>query len=80
MRRPQRLIAERERRGWTRAELARRAKMHPADVGKLESGKVWPFPAWRVRLGRVLGIPGDELFADVLREEEPHGRPAVDAQ
>lgn len=48
--------------------MARRARMHPADVGKLEAGKVWPYPGWRRRLARALGWPlsrGGELFEEV---------------
>lgn len=67
-----RLQAEREARGWSRAELARRARMHPADVGKLEARKAWPYPAWRRRLARAFGWPvsrADELFEEVEARE-----------
>lgn len=60
-----RLAEERQRRGWSRCELARRAKMHPADVGKLEAGKIFPYPAWRRRLAEALGVPEEVLFEEV---------------
>lgn len=65
-----RLTLERERRGWSRAELARRARMHAADVGKLEAGKAYPYPAWRAKLARVLGVNADALFEAVSCEHE----------
>ena len=58
-----RLTAERERRGWSRARLARMAEMSPAHVGQIELRRyplVWP--AWRQRLAQALGVDEAELF------------------
>jgi ribosome-binding protein aMBF1 (putative translation factor) len=51
-----RLKREREKRGWTRAELARRAAMSAGDVGKIESARVVPYESQLKKLARALGI------------------------
>ena len=65
--RVKRLTVLRMQRGWTRAELGRRAKMHPASVGKIESGRQVPYRVELVKLARALAIPSAE--ADTLMEE-----------
>ena len=57
-----RLTIERKRRGLSQAQLARLADVHPATLSRLEAGKLFAYAGWRRRLGRVLGVPGDELF------------------
>ena len=59
-----RLVEERERRGWSQAELARRTGIHPATISRLESGKLFAYSGWRRRLGRALQVPGDALFVE----------------
>lgn len=66
-----RLQEEREARGWSQAELCRRTGIHPTTLSRLEGGKVYPYPGWKRRLSRALGIPGDELFQGV---EQAAGR------
>lgn len=66
-----RLTLERERRGWSRAELARRAALHPADVGKYEAGRLVPYPRQLARLAEALGWPVEragELMDEVAEE------------
>jgi ribosome-binding protein aMBF1 (putative translation factor) len=53
-----RLTKERELKGWSRSELARRARMTPADVGKIEAGRLAPYDSQLRKLARALGIPG----------------------
>lgn len=65
-----RLTVERERRGWSRSELARRAGMHPADVGRLEAGKAYLWPAWRRRLSQAFGLPEEVLLEGVPADDE----------
>ena len=60
-----RLSAERQRRGWSQAELARRTGIHPATISRLEAGKQFAYSGWRRRLAQALGVPGDELFEEV---------------
>lgn len=57
----------REQRGWTRMELGRRARVHPATVGKIENGRQLPYPPELARLARALGVPAAE--AEGLTEE-----------
>jgi transcriptional regulator with XRE-family HTH domain len=61
---------QREAAGWTRMELGRRARLHPARVGQIENGRVHP-PANSVelkRLARTLCFKGDPN--DLLKEVE----------
>lgn len=51
----------REARDWTRAELARRAGMHPATVGQIEAGRVAPYPVQVAKLARALGVDLERL-------------------
>jgi len=51
-----RLTKERELRGWSRSELARRARMTPADVGKIEAGRLTPYDSQLRKLARALRI------------------------
>ena len=45
--------------------MAQRADIGEATISRLEAGKVYPYPGWKKRLERVLGVPGDELFQEV---------------
>lgn len=63
-----RLTMERERRGWSRAELGRRANIHPADIGKFESGRLVPYPSQQSRLAQAIGISAEKLFEEVKCE------------
>jgi ribosome-binding protein aMBF1 (putative translation factor) len=56
------LTRERERRGWSRAELARRARMSPGEVGKIEARRLQPYESQRRKLAQALGIPADKLL------------------
>ncbi len=66
-----RLTELREQRGWTRVELGRRARIHPATVGKIESGRQVPYAPELSRLAKAFGMPAKE--ADVLLEEVDGG-------
>lgn len=61
-----RIVAERKHRGMSQSQLARLADVHPSTLSRLEAGKVYPYPGWKRRLGRVLGVPGDVLFDEVV--------------
>jgi len=49
------LTALRQARGWSKAELARRARLAEADVGKIESGRLEPYETQLRRLARRAG-------------------------
>jgi ribosome-binding protein aMBF1 (putative translation factor) len=62
-----RLTVERDARGWSRSELARRAWMNAATVGQIESGRVRPYDSQVEKLARALGWPSDRA-AELLDE------------
>jgi transcriptional regulator with XRE-family HTH domain len=62
-----RLMLERQDRGWSRAKVARRADLDQGLYGKIESGRVRPYPRELRRLARALGIRTDD--AEALLEE-----------
>jgi transcriptional regulator with XRE-family HTH domain len=51
------LTRERRARGWSQAELARRAKLDQSTLSKIESGWLRPYPRQLRRLARALGVP-----------------------
>jgi transcriptional regulator with XRE-family HTH domain len=71
------LTAERERRGWSRAELARRAQLHPTQIGQIEAGRLVPYPVQLLRIAAALGIA--EGSAGQLMEEVNDGAAAAAA-
>lgn len=55
-----RLTHERLQRGWSKAHLARRARLDQALVSKFESGRAKPYPRELRRLAHALGLPADQ--------------------
>ena len=66
-------------RGWTDAELARRAGLDRAFVNELKNGRALPTVATALRVARALGVPVATAFppgsADARRPR--HGRAGV---
>ena len=60
-----RLTIEREKLGWSKAELGRHSRIHPAEIGKFESGRTVPYPNQAIRIAKVLGLDAKELFEEV---------------
>ena len=60
-----RLTIEREKLGWSRAELGRRTRIHPSDIGKFESRRLIPYPNQLRKLSETLSVPADKLFEEV---------------
>ncbi len=58
----------REAKGWTRNELSRRARMDAGTVGKIESGRLIPYPGQLARIAEALQVPAPEA-ATLLNEE-----------
>lgn len=54
------LTREREARGWSRNQLARRARMAAGDVGRIEAGRLRPYNSQLRKLARALGWPIDD--------------------
>jgi ribosome-binding protein aMBF1 (putative translation factor) len=64
-----RVTQERKRRGWSQAELARRAEMHPSSMCSIESGRLVPYPAQVEKLAAALKWPPEEA-ARLFEEAE----------
>jgi len=61
------LTQEREKRAWSRWELAIQARIHPARVGAIENGRVVPYAVELERLAKALGLSNpDTLLDEVL--------------
>jgi ribosome-binding protein aMBF1 (putative translation factor) len=52
---------QRKARGWSKAELGRRARIHPARVGQAESGRAILYDVELARLALALGWTGDPV-------------------
>ena len=71
------LTLERQRRGWPKAELARRARLDQANVSRIEAGRVRPYMVELRRLARALGLAVTEaegLLEEVHGDEGEQGR------
>ena len=55
-----RLSEERALRGWSRAELARRAGFNASTVGLIESGRLHPYVSQLKKLANALGVSQTE--------------------
>ena len=71
-----RLREERIKRGWSILELSFQARIHPATIGKLESGRLKPYAPHRRKLEAVFQIPADKLFQEVSDNATGTGNPA----
>jgi transcriptional regulator with XRE-family HTH domain len=43
-------------KGFTQFEVARRSRLHPSTVSRIENGRYRPYPAEARRLARTLGV------------------------
>ncbi len=64
------MTLERQRRGWTRAELARRVGMDAAAVSRIERGLAVPYPSQREKLAKKLGIRPEELLESIAGADD----------
>ena len=64
------LTREREALGWSKSELGRQARLHPARVGQGENGRALLYDVELQRLAAALAWPGDPaaLLEEVDRE------------
>ena len=67
----------RERRGWSRAELARRARLNPVTVGQIEAGRLKPYPSQLAKLRRALGSAVDCVPDDAMEATSPSDAPVT---
>jgi transcriptional regulator with XRE-family HTH domain len=56
---------------WSRAELARRARIAAGDLGKIESGRLQPYDSQLRKLARALGIPLEAATTLLKSEGNP---------
>lgn len=68
----QRILATRERRGWTQQDLADRSEMARANIARLEAGKHAPKLDTLGRIAAALGLEVSDLL------KEPNYRPGVE--
>ena len=54
-----RITRAREALGWSRAELARHAIMDAGTIGKIEAGRLVPYPAQLEKIAAALEFEGD---------------------
>lgn len=64
-----RIKFERLRRGWSQTVLAYHATMSVADVSRIESGRLRPYPSQLEKLATALSVQPDALLKDVPAEE-----------
>jgi transcriptional regulator with XRE-family HTH domain len=68
-----RLTEERERRGWSKAELARRAGINATTVSLIENGRFHPYPEQLSKLALALDWPTSEA-AELVKSDVPQHR------
>jgi ribosome-binding protein aMBF1 (putative translation factor) len=60
-----RIRVERLKRGWRQEDLAFYARMAAADVSRIETGRLVPYPTQVARLAKALGLKPAELLEEV---------------
>ena len=51
-------------KGFSQLDLSAKTRISPGTISNIESGKIYPYPGWRKRLSRALGLPENELFPE----------------
>jgi len=54
----------RGRLGWSKNKLARVTRLTPGDVGKIESGRLIPYPSQIKKIADAFGVPVEKLSND----------------
>lgn len=57
-----RLREARKEKGLSQLKLAFTTGIAPWDISRIENGWMKPYPSWKKRLSRALGVPETELF------------------
>ena len=58
-----RLKEARKEKGLSQLRLAFMTGIAPGDISRIENGWIKPYPGWRKRLSRALGVSEMELFS-----------------
>ena len=56
-----RIRFERRKRNWRLEDLSHLSRVSAADISRIETGRMIPYPTHAKRLAEVLGIEPDEL-------------------
>ena len=54
---------ERQKRGWTQIDLAYHSRVNPAEISRIENGKLKASPGQLQRIARALGIRPEQIQA-----------------
>lgn len=54
----------RKQRGLSQLTLAKLTNIAPSDISRIENGWLYPYPGWRKRLAKALGVTEAELFPE----------------
>ncbi len=65
-----RITFEREKQKLTKADLSRLSGVSKSTLCRLEKGKIYPYPGWRNKLAKALGVAPDILFQEVIIDEQ----------
>jgi DNA-binding XRE family transcriptional regulator len=57
-----RLREARKAKGLSQLKLAFMTGIAPSEISRIENGWIKPYPSWKKRLSRALGVPESELF------------------
>ena len=60
-----RITVERKRRGWRQQDLAFHADVPMAEVSRIESGRMKPYPKHAKQLAKVLKLRPEQLTEEV---------------
>ncbi|MDA2196956.1 helix-turn-helix domain-containing protein [Bacillus cereus group sp. BceL221] len=64
------ITVEREKKNWSKAELARRARLDQGLISKIESGRIIPYQKELERLSKALNVPTKDLLIKVEENKE----------
>jgi len=58
------LKESRTKKGFSQLTLAKLTNIAPTDISRIENGWLRPYPGWRKRLAKALGVTEKELFPE----------------
>ncbi len=59
------LKAARLARGLSQLDLTQKTGISPQTISQMENEKIYPYPGWRKKLSKALGVSEKELFPEV---------------
>lgn len=55
----------RKSKGLSQFELAKLANVTPSDISRIENNKIYPYPNWRKRISKALGVSEDKIWIEI---------------